>query len=91
MRQAHGLGLRSGTPIARDVGRVISALENERELLPGPGDVYAFVPDPTGREEAVRLLAHARRVSGRNLWIWYWATDDDVQLVALTNVPPVGA
>ena len=90
LRQAHRLGLRSGTPIARDVGRVISALENEQDL-PGPGDVYSFVPDPTRREEAVQLLAHARRVVGRNLWIWYWATDEEVQLVALTNIPPTRA
>jgi hypothetical protein len=30
-----------------------------------------------------------RRVQGRNLWLWYRFTDDDVTAVGLTADPPV--
>lgn len=72
----------------RDAGRTIDAL-GAASVLPGAGDVYTFVPDPDGRPEAVRLLAHARRVRRRNLWVWYWPTDEEVQVVDLTDESPV--
>jgi hypothetical protein len=31
------------------------------------------------------ILAHARKVQGRNLWVWYWATETELKLVALTS------
>jgi hypothetical protein len=74
-----------GTPESRDVKQVIDALA-------GAGadsfdtDMYTYVP---GENDAVRVLAHGRRVRQRNLWLWYWAKDDELTLVALTNVPPV--
>jgi hypothetical protein len=72
----------------RDAGRTVDELGAAGEL-PGTDDVYTFVPDPDGRPEAVRVLAHARRVRRRNLWIWYWPTDTEVQVVDLTDEPPV--
>jgi hypothetical protein len=63
----------------------VHALEVARDL-PLDGDVLAFVPDET---TGVETLAHGHRVPGRNMWVWYWARDDEVQLVALTNTPPV--
>jgi hypothetical protein len=56
-------------------------------LLPLKGDVYTFVPPDD--ERAIETLAHGHRVPGRNLWVWYWATDDELCLVALTTTPPV--
>jgi hypothetical protein len=72
----------------RDAGRTVDELGAADEL-PGIGDVYTFVPDPDGRTEAVRVLAHARRVRRRNLWVWYWPSDEEVQVVDLTDEPPV--
>jgi hypothetical protein len=69
---------------SRDVQRVVRALTSAAEL-PLEGDVYAFVPD---EGDAVRSLAHARRIPRRSLWLWYWATDQELTLVALTNVSP---
>jgi hypothetical protein len=77
-----------GERAMRDAGRTVDELGVADEL-PGTDDVYTFVPDPDGRPEAVRLLAHARRVRRRNLWIWYWPTDTEVQVVDLTDEPPV--
>jgi hypothetical protein len=75
-----------GSDALRAVRRTLGALE-QADVLPGPGDVYTFVPDPDDAA-AVRRLAYVRRVTGRNLWIWYWPSDDEVRLVALTDVPP---
>jgi hypothetical protein len=49
-------------------------------------DMYTYVPS---ENDAIRVLAHGRRVRQRNLWLWYWAKDDELTLVGLTNVPPV--
>jgi hypothetical protein len=75
-----------GTDASRAVARTLTALE-QADLLPGPGDIYKFVPDPDD-VAAVHKLAHVRRVTGHNLWLWYWPSDDEVRVVALTDEPP---
>jgi len=45
--------------------------------LPGPSDFEA-TRKPFGR-------AWVRRVTGRNLWLWYRFDDNEVMLVALTT------
>jgi hypothetical protein len=49
--------------------------------------MFTFVPP--NDERGIETLAHCHRVPGRNLWVWYWATDDELRLVALTNAPPI--
>jgi hypothetical protein len=80
LSRAHALGLASGSPRSRAVGAVVRALA-EADDLPGPGDTRALVP-PTGE-------AFVRRVSGRNLWVWYRPRGDELVLVTLTADPPV--
>ncbi len=87
LSDAWQLGVRPGTDPARDVARVVLALEKADDL-PGPGDRFAFVPASPAGGSTVQKLAHVRRVPGRNLWVWYWSTEDEVQLVALTDEPP---
>jgi hypothetical protein len=77
-----------GQQAIRDAGRTVDELGAAHEL-PGVDDVYTFVPDPDGRPEAVRVLAHARHVRRRNLWVWYWLSNAEVQVVDLTDEPPV--
>jgi hypothetical protein len=62
------------------VGRVVNALVSADEL-PGPGD-FETEQKPIGR-------AWVRRVGGRNLWLWYRFTDEEVALLTLTTEPPV--
>jgi hypothetical protein len=49
--------------------------------LPGPAD-YEAVAQRVGR-------AWVRRVGGRNLWLWYRFTGDEVVLITVTTDPPV--
>jgi hypothetical protein len=68
----------------RDVVRVVRALEQAgRDTLPGAGDGLALLPR-AGAEE-VQLMAHGRQVPGRDLWVWYQATEAEIRLVALTR------
>jgi hypothetical protein len=62
------------------VGATIAALA-EAEHLPGVLDTSAMIP-PTHE-------AFVRRVSGRNLWLWYRVTPGEVVMVTLTRTPPV--
>jgi hypothetical protein len=55
--------------------------------LPIDGDSYTFVPRPG--DDAVRTLAFGHRVPGRNFWLWYWVSDEELTVVGLTTVPPV--
>jgi hypothetical protein len=74
-----------GTPESRDVKRVIDVLAAAgAESL--EAEMVTYIPR---ENDAVRVLAHGRRVHQRNLWLWYWARDDELTLVGLTNVPPV--
>ena len=75
-----------GTNARRAVARTIDML-CQADVLPGPGDAFTFVPDPDDAT-AVRKLAHVRRVTRHNLWLWYRSTDDQVQFVAMTDEPP---
>jgi hypothetical protein len=55
------------------------------DVLPVPGDVTTLVaPD----ERGVMVLAHVRRVEGRNLWVWYAPRGSPLVIVALTAAPP---
>jgi hypothetical protein len=66
------------------IGRVVSALERA-DVLPAPGDSTTLVGSD---ERGISTLQHVRRVPGRNLWLWYTASDDEVVLHALTDEPP---
>jgi len=74
-----------GTAESRDAKRLIDVLA-AASAASLEADAYTYVPR---ERDAVRVLAHGHRVPGRNLWLWYWATDDDLTLVGLTNVPPI--
>jgi hypothetical protein len=76
----HAVGGETG----RKLGRLIRTLESA-EVLPAPSDLATLVE---ADERGVSALWHVRRVPGRNLWVWYSATDHEVTLHALTNVPP---
>jgi hypothetical protein len=62
------------------VGRTIGALAAATEL-PGASDYEASV-NPVGK-------AWVRRVGGRNLWLWYRFTDEELTLVTVTIEPPI--
>ncbi len=80
LRRFAAIGVRRGSPEAAAAGATIAALAEAREL-PGVLDTAAAMP-PTAR-------ALVRRVAGRNLWLWYQATDDEIVLVTATRTPPV--
>jgi hypothetical protein len=86
LKHARALGVVGGSAESRAVGSVVRSLASAA-LLPLEGDPYTFVPvDEAG---GIETLAHGHRVPGRNLWVWYWASDEELKLVALTNAPPV--
>jgi hypothetical protein len=85
LNDARQCGVLGGTPESRDVKRVIDVLAAASAESLG-ADIFTYVPH---ENEAVRVLAHGRRVQQRNLWLWYWARDDELTLVGLTKVPPV--
>jgi hypothetical protein len=72
--------LSGGTVRASAVGRTIGALASATDL-PGPSDYEASV-HPVGK-------AWVRRVGGRNLWLWYRFTDEELTLVTVTTEPPI--
>ena len=78
-------GVRPRSSASRDVQRVVHELASA--VVPLEGDLHSFVPET--ENNAIRVLAHGRRVPTRNLWVWYWATDQELTLVAIANVPPV--
>lgn len=75
-----GRFIKSGSQRSLAVARTVSALTAADEL-PGPSDFEA-VEKPVGR-------AWVRRVSGRNIWLWYRFNDAEVMLLTLTTDPPV--
>ena len=72
--------LSGGTDRAAAVGRTIGALA-VATALPGPSDYEATI-HPVGK-------AWVRRVGGRNLWLWYRFTDEELTLVTVTIEPPI--
>ena len=78
--RAAGRLLKRGSPRADAIGRTTRALAAADDL-PGPSD-YEAKAHPIGR-------AWVRRVGGRNLWLWYRFTDEEVVLVTVTIEPPV--
>ena len=78
--RAAGALLKRASPRADAVGRATRALAAAEEL-PGPTD-YEAKGHPVGR-------AWVRRVGGRNLWLWFRFTDDELILVTVTTDPPV--
>ena len=78
-RCLEAVGARKGTQERASVGATIAALAEAAEL-PGLLDTVALMP-PTGQ-------ANVRRVGGRNLWLWYRATADEVVMVTITKTPP---
>ena len=77
--------MHGGTAESRDAKRLIDALA-AASAASLDADPYTYVPR---EREAMRVLARGHRLAGRNLWLWYWATDDELTLVGLTNVPPI--
>jgi hypothetical protein len=82
LRDRDALGIHAATSISRDVGGVVRALANA-DALPGPGDPQGLMP---GHADApLQTFAYAREVPGRNLWVWYQVSDDEVRIVGLTR------
>ena len=75
--------------MSRDVAREVRRLERAT-ALPLPDDVYTLLFDEpeTGVSASAQVLAHVHRVPKHSLWLWYWWTDEELTLVALTEVPP---
>jgi hypothetical protein len=65
---------------SRAVARAVIALTAADEL-PGPSDFEA-IEKPVGR-------AWVRRVSGRNIWLWYRFNEAEVMLLTVTTEPPI--
>jgi hypothetical protein len=82
LRDRDALGIQVATGVSRDVGGVVRALAND-DALPAPGDPQGIMP---GQGDApVQTFAYAREVAGRNLWVWYQVSDDEVRIVGLTR------
>ncbi len=78
-------GALSGTPAGRDLAATVADLAAAAEL-PAPDDVTTLLEDPA---RGVSALVHVRRVTRRNLWVWYRLNRaGDVVLVTLENEPP---
>ncbi len=72
--------LRAGTSRPKAVGRTIRALAGADEL-PEPSD-YEATGKRVGR-------AWVRRVGGRNLWLWFRFTSDELLPLTVSTNPPV--
>ena len=83
------MGVRSGTAVGKDLAGEVGRL-GTADGLPLPGDVYTLLPseDDPDSSASVQILAHVHRVPNHTLWLWYWWTNTELTLVALTNVPP---
>jgi hypothetical protein len=40
---------------------------------------------PGHADAPLQTFAYAREVPGRNLWVWYQVSDDEVRIVGLTR------
>ena len=72
--------LREGTSRPQAVGRTIRALSGAEDL-PGVSD-YEATGKRVGR-------AWVRRVGGRNLWLWFRFTEEELVLLTVSTEPPV--
>ena len=88
-RGAHGGDLvrrldRLGTDAAarQAVGRLVRDLAGATDL-PAPTDLLTLIE----RQGRLPTLAYGRRVPGHSLWVWYLATDEQLQIVGLTSAP----
>ncbi len=79
--------LGGGTQASLDVAKMLRAMCADL-VLPGPHDAQTLMPLTEGPATAVRTLAHVRRVSKRNLWLWYRVRGDELELLAMTDEPP---
>jgi hypothetical protein len=83
LRDRDALGIQAATSISRDIGGVVRTLASE-DALPAPGDPQGIMP---GQGAApVQTFAYARKVAGRNLWVWYQVSGDEVRIVGLTRL-----
>jgi hypothetical protein len=82
LRDCDALGVQAAKTISRDVGRVVRALANA-DALPMPGDPQGIRPGQC--DAPVQTFAYAREVPGRNLWLWYQVSDDELTIVGLTR------
>jgi hypothetical protein len=73
------VGANPGTPKGAAVGRLVAKLAAEE--LPGPVDCQAMIP-PT-------RTAWVRRVPGENIWLWFTFDDVAINVVTLTDSPPM--
>ena len=81
------LGIRSGTKVARDVGRVVAELM-DADVLPGPDEAFRLLPPRVAYGPMVGV--HGRKVPGHDLWVWYRATDERLEVVTITAAPWAG-
>lgn len=72
--------IKVGSERSLAIARTVNSLTSVDEL-PGAADFEA-VAKPVGR-------AWIRRVGGRNIWLWYRFTNDEVSLLTITTEPPV--
>lgn len=79
-RRLDAIGVLPGSPERAAVGATLAVLA-EAATLPGLLDTAALIPPTT--------QAYVRRVGGRNLWVWYRATDDELVAVTITRSAPV--
>lgn len=75
------LGIVAGSPLARDLARLVSRMLVED--LPSPADTVTSIPPVLSR-------VYARRVERRNVWL-YFDLDrrpNELRLITLTRRPP---
>lgn len=84
LRSRSAFVAREGRAASRDVALALQAIVEAHEL-PEDGDLLTALPS---RLPDRYVLCHVRRVAKRNLWIWYQATEGDVEFVDMTDQPP---
>jgi hypothetical protein len=72
--------LRGGSSRSEAVGRTVHALAGA-STLPGAAD-YEARGERVGR-------SWVRRVGGRNLWLWFRFSDEELMLLTVSTEPPV--
>lgn len=80
LRTARRLGLVAKSVRGRALGGTIAAMLSAEEL-PTPSDTNVIFK--------AAMRAHARRVRGHNLWLWYAVSEEELTLLTITIDPPV--